>query len=189
MSAHAEDHSTTGDTAIDDARDDASHDATGVVTGAATGDATTSATAGVNTGATAGATAGTAAGTTPEPLLAGGLVPHFDVIDVDGRRRRYADIWQHRLLALVLLPEAESAASRAYQESLADVAPALGEMNTSLVVSAAAIDGLAPPGWLVADQFGEIQHAQQQADDPRDMALPAPDEVVQWVRYVRTRCG
>lgn len=173
MSAHAEDHSTTGDTAIDDARDDASHDATGVVTGAATGDATTSATA----------------GTTPEPLLAGGLVPHFDVIDVDGRRRRYADIWQHRLLALVLLPEAESAASRAYQESLADVAPALGEMNTSLVVSAAAIDGLAPPGWLVADQFGEIQHAQQQADDPRDMALPAPDEVVQWVRYVRTRCG
>lgn len=124
----------------------------------------------------------------PEPLTAGGLVPHFDLIDVDGRRRRYADIWQHRLLALVLLPEAESAASRAYQESLADVAPALAGLNTALVVSAASIDGLAPPGWLVADQFGEIQHVQE-AQDPEDISLPAPDEVVQWVRYIRTRCG
>jgi hypothetical protein len=123
-----------------------------------------------------------------EPLTTGQLVPHFAIATVDGERRRYADLWQKRLLALVLLPEAESDASRAYQGSLSAIEPQLTDDNVTLIVSTEAIAGLRPPGWLVADQFGEIHHVQQ-ARDPRDVVLPAPDELLSWVRYLRSRCG
>jgi hypothetical protein len=51
-------------------------------------------------------------------LNAGDLVPHFDVETVDGRRARYADVWQRRNLLLVTLGGAPSSQADAYAAAL-----------------------------------------------------------------------
>jgi hypothetical protein len=57
--------------------------------------------------------------------------------------------------------------------------------DTEWIVTRDAVEGLPCPGVVVADQWGEIAHVVRslQVED-----LPAPDELIEWVRYLQYRC-
>jgi hypothetical protein len=117
-------------------------------------------------------------------LNAHDLLPHFDVAAIDGTRARYAAIWQQKMLVLVVLPDADSP-SRDYAGACLAKAHELSDRDTAWIVTAEPIAGLPAPGVAVADQWGEIMHLAraERVDD-----LPDPEELADWVRYVRHRC-
>jgi hypothetical protein len=115
-------------------------------------------------------------------------VPHFDVATLDGARVRYAnDIWQRWNLLLVLVPDVESPGARRYLEGLQAAAAELAMLKTRVVLTPEAVGDLRPPAAMVADQWGEVAYVGA-PDDGRITSLPAPEELVSWVRYLSTRC-
>ncbi len=112
----------------------------------------------------------------------GGQVPHFDVATVDGGRVRYADVWQHRNLVLVLLG-ADTAATGSYAKELQARAREFAEAETVLAVTAETVRGLPSPAAIVADRWGEIIHVAPGGD-----GWPSPDDLLEWVNVVQRQC-
>lgn len=116
-------------------------------------------------------------------LKPGDILPHFTVTDLEGRTVDYSSIWQRRNLVLVMLPD-DSPSSRDYAEQLASRAKAQSE-DTSWIVTRNRVEGLPYPGAIVADRWGELIHVAPAADVAH---LPSPDDLAEWVEYVRYRC-
>ena len=117
-------------------------------------------------------------------LRAHDLMPMFTAAIGDGTVVRYEDIWQRKNLLLVCLPHDDRTAS-AYATSLSVLEPALAAYDAALLITTTRIEGVASPGVVVADRWGEVYYAQG-ADRASD--LPAPDELVDWLRFVRNEC-
>lgn len=112
------------------------------------------------------------------------LVPHFEVTDLAGEHVHYSSFWQRRNLVLVTLPGAD-APSRDYAERLMALVRGLNDDETKWIVTEDRIAGVPCPGVVVADQWGEVAHV---AHPARVEDLPAPEELVEWARYLEYRC-
>ena len=121
----------------------------------------------------------------PAPVLQrGDQVPHFEVAAGGGEPFKYSSIWQHHNLVLVVLPDTPAAA--AYAAGLAAESGAFRDRASVCVVTRDAVPGVACPGLVIADRWGEIVHAQG-ADDVAE--LPPASELIDWIDYVRRRCS
>lgn len=118
-------------------------------------------------------------------LHRGDLVPHFTVKTLQGGEFSYATIWQRRSLVLVALPATDSERFRRYVSELTASAAAFAEGEADCVVTSDRIQEIPGPAVLVADRWGEVVWIAAISDE-RD--LPPVKEVLEWVRYVQTRC-
>ena len=118
-------------------------------------------------------------------LQRGDAVPHFESVGHTGEPARYATIWQRSNLVLVALHGAGSESRRDYIAGLMARRPEFDSHNTVLVILPGSAPGLPPLGALVADKWGEIVHIATAADAT---GLPSPDDLLEWVEYVQTRC-
>ena len=118
-------------------------------------------------------------------LQRGDPVPHFEAIGHTGEPARYAAIWQRSNLVLVALRGAASESRRDYIASLSARLSEFSRHNTVCVILPESAPGLPPLGALVADKWGEIVHLTIPADAA---GLPSPDDLLEWVEYVQTRC-
>jgi hypothetical protein len=112
------------------------------------------------------------------------LMPMFSASSADGTVIRYSDIWQRKNLLLVSLVN-DDATAAAYVKSLSVLEPNLAAHDTALIVTMTRIEGIPAPGIVVSDRWGEIYYVQA-AD--RASGLLAPDELMEWLRYVRNEC-
>ena len=116
-------------------------------------------------------------------LQIGGAVPHFVVRGHDGSVIGYSTIWQRRNLVLVAITSAKD--SEQYVSELLRRTPAFSEHETTVVVTPGRISGLATPGLVVADRWGEIVHIVT----PKAVTdLPPPTTLLQWVEAIEYRC-
>jgi hypothetical protein len=116
-----------------------------------------------------------------------GLVPHFDVATLDGRRVRYQDIWQRRNLVLVVLPSDQRDSVNRYVQPFTSRLQEFEEGETAVVVTTDPVPGLAPPRVVVADRWGEILHIVT-APGGQVSELPGVDDVLSWVWFTRIQC-
>lgn len=112
------------------------------------------------------------------------LLPHFEVTDLGGERVAYASIWQRKNLVLVMLPD-PIPPSGGYVNRLRETVRGLDADDTEWIFTRDAIDGLPSPGVVVADHWGEIVYVGQSS---KVEDLPPPEELLEWVRYVRHKC-
>ena len=113
------------------------------------------------------------------------LMPMFTAANRgDGTPVEYRDIWQRKNLVLVTLPDDDPTAS-SYATSLRITQPELTSEDTRLIVTSSRIDGIPAPGVVVADRWGEVYYV---ASATRASGLPGPDELIEWIRYVRNEC-
>lgn len=117
-------------------------------------------------------------------LQRGDQVPHFEVTDVAGRPVRYAAIWQVRPILLVCLPSYASATADNYAARVTARMPDLAEA-VACVVTRDAVANVDAPAVVVADQWGEVAYA---AAAIRPEELPEPQELLDWIRFLRIRC-
>jgi len=122
--------------------------------------------------------------TRTDMLHAGDLLPHFQVNDFYGTRIDYSSFWQRKNLVLVMLSDIDRP-SRSYAEQLMARGRDSKEDDTEWVVTCDRLPGIPNPGVVVADRWGEVMHVAQAPDVAH---LPVPDELVEWVDYVRHRC-
>ena len=108
----------------------------------------------------------------------------FTARNADGTLVRYDDIWQRKNLLLVSLPPDDPKAA-AYATSLSVLEGDLAAYDTALLVTTTRIEGVPSPGVVVADRWGEVYYVQE-ADRAAD--LPPPDELIDWLRFVRNEC-
>ena len=118
-------------------------------------------------------------------MLAGDLVPHFDVRTIDDEPFSYSSIWQRKNLLFVALPTVESDSAADYAAGLTARLHELGDRDVEVVITRERVPGLPAPGVVVADRWGEIVYAIE-GSDVRE--LPSPEEVVEWLTFVRNRC-
>jgi hypothetical protein len=112
-------------------------------------------------------------------------MPMFTVTNrVDGTSVEYQQVWQRKTLLLVSVSP-EDPTVDAYLESLLSHAPALRELTTALIVTDDAVPGIPQPGVVVADRWGEVYYLKEAADTA---ALPGPDELIEWLRFVQNEC-
>jgi hypothetical protein len=111
-------------------------------------------------------------------------VPHFDIVDVDGRRVAYRELWQRRHLLLILLPD-DPRDDADYRQALATKMSELSAYETAVVITRMPVDGAPRPGVVVADRWGEIQWIA--GGDGREQ-LPPVSEIVEWLRFVQMQC-
>lgn len=118
---------------------------------------------------------------------AGGQVPHFTVRSWQGTPVAYARLWQRQHLLLVALGDArgDDADADAYVAALEARMADLTANETACVITRDPIPGLAAPGVLVADRWGEIQYV---TAGKAIADLPGPDALVEWLRYVQVQC-
>ena len=118
-------------------------------------------------------------------LQTGDLVPHFTVTTLSGENFGYSGIWQRNNLVLVLLPDAESAASTKFVDRLTARMSELTGDDSACVITRDSVSGVPNPGIVVADRWGEIRHVAggKTVDD-----LPGPDDLIEWLRYVQNQC-
>ena len=112
------------------------------------------------------------------------LVPHFEVTDLAGEQVRYTSLWQRKNLVLVTLPDARAPA-RDYARRLTALVSRLNDDDTKWIVTEDRVGGVPSPSVVVADQWGEVAHV---AHSSRVEDLPAPEDLVEWVRYLEYRC-
>jgi hypothetical protein len=117
--------------------------------------------------------------------MRGDQVRHFDVNGVDGTRVEYAAIWQRQNLLLVSLPDLTAPDAAAFLSALADRSADIDAYDVRTVVTTDDLEGVARPGVVVADRWGEIKFA---AGAPSAAELPSVDELVEWVRFVQCAC-
>ena len=112
------------------------------------------------------------------------VMPMFTATNADGTLVRYDDIWQRKNLLLVSLPPDDPTAA-AYATSLSVLELDLAAYDAVLLVTTTRVEGVPSPGVVVADRWGEVYYVQE-AD--RAAGLPAPDELTDWLRFVRNEC-
>jgi hypothetical protein len=97
----------------------------------------------------------------------------------DGARVTYRDIWQRRILLLILV-KPDDPGNADYLASLRGTGADMPE-DTSIVVTTDEIPGLPSPAAVVADQWGEIYSL---TPAPSAASLPPATELADWVRFV-----
>jgi peroxiredoxin len=118
-------------------------------------------------------------------LRRGDSVPDFEVRTPAGAPVSYSAIWQHRNLLLVVMPALDSESTRAYARDVTDRFREFRSQDVECVITADPVDGISSPAVVVADRWGEVVFAAE----PTDVAgLPAPDDVIDWVRYTMSKC-
>ena len=118
-------------------------------------------------------------------LQRGDLVPHFTVNALHGEEFSYETIWQRRNLVLITLPLADSESARRYVSELAARGAEFRDGHADWVITQDRVQALPSPAVLVADRWGEVVYLAA-TSEVRD--LPQVEEVLEWVRYVQTRC-
>ena len=118
-------------------------------------------------------------------LRRGDLLPHFTVKTLHGDEFRYATIWQHKNLVLIALPATDSESARRYVSELAARGAEFSTNNTDCVITHDRIHEIPSPAVLVADRWGEVVCIAAKSDVGD---LPQVDDVLEWVRYVQSRC-
>jgi hypothetical protein len=108
-------------------------------------------------------------------------VPHFRVKTIGGEFFSYDAIWQRKNLVLVVLTDAGGT----YGSSVAARSAEFRQHETECVVTLDEIPGLAAPGLLIADRWGEIVFVKAA---PLSTDLPAVEELMEWVGYLQRRC-
>jgi hypothetical protein len=116
-----------------------------------------------------------------------GYVPHFDVITLGGQRVRYQEIWQRRNLVLVMVSPQEREAGALCASQLKNRQAEFEEAETTVIVTADVVPGLSAPRVVIADRWGEILYNESPPDGDVSR-LPAVDELLSWVRFVRIQC-
>ena len=113
-------------------------------------------------------------------LSAGDLMPHFSIVDVDGRRVDYARLWQ---LVMIVLVSAGTihATGDALLSAVHGRLPEFASDDLAVILTRDAIDGLEQPGVVVADRWGEIYYVSRDT-------LPGVNELLEWVQYIRLEC-
>ena len=117
-------------------------------------------------------------------LSRGDSLPHFEVTTVAGGRVSYSTIWQHRPLALIVLPEPAAADA----PNIKNLCARIGDFrahDAECVVTTDAVPGVNAPAAVVADKWGEIAFAVQPA---LVSDLPGADSLLEWVEYLRMQC-
>jgi hypothetical protein len=117
-------------------------------------------------------------------LQTGDLVPHFTVTTLSGESFDYSNIWQRKNLVLVVLPDAESAASIKFVDQLTARMSELTGDDGACVITADSVSGVPSPGIVVADRGGEIHHVAK-GNTIDDLLL---DDLIKWLRYVQHQC-
>ncbi len=115
-------------------------------------------------------------------LKKGERTPQFEVTTVDGRRVTYSTIWQRKQLVLVVLPRAKG---DDYANALLAQLPAFAGHDTECVVTREPVEGIAAPGVLIADRWGEVVHAEAVRTIEE---LPPADDLLDWAEHVQHRC-
>jgi hypothetical protein len=121
---------------------------------------------------------------TPPLVRAGQQVPHFRVEALDHTQVAYSEICQRKNLVLVLLPEDGSQAEDRYVAQLEGLMAEVTPRDSACVISRTSVPGLPRPGIVVADRWGEIHFG----TGGRLEDLPAPAEIVEWLRFVQVQC-
>lgn len=119
-------------------------------------------------------------------LARGARVPHIRVRQLDGTPFDSDAIWQRRNLLLVALgavPDGDG--TPAWLAALEAVRPACAAHEAVVVVTRDAVPGLAAPGVVVADRWGEVVFAETAATVA---ALPSAATLVEWLRFVDHAC-
>lgn len=120
------------------------------------------------------------------PLARGARVPHVRVRHVDGTAFDYDQVWQRRNLLLVALrEEPDGAEDAAWVETLLVARETLEAYEAAVVVTRDAVKGLAAPGAVVADRWGEVAFVETAA---RASALPPVATLEEWLRFVDHAC-
>lgn len=78
------------------------------------------------------------------------FVPHFDVTTIDGGRARYADLWQHKNLVLVVIGASQLQDAGRYVSSLQARLDDFAGANTTLIVTSSVLPGIRAPSVVVA---------------------------------------
>jgi len=115
----------------------------------------------------------------------GDLVPHFTVKTLQGDEFSYATSWQRRNLVLVALPVADSESASRYVSELTARGAEFGDSDADCVITQDRVQAIPSPAVLVADRWGEVIHI---AAPPDVQDLPKVEEVLEWLRYVQSRC-
>jgi hypothetical protein len=119
-------------------------------------------------------------------LQRGDLLPHFEVNTFDGAAVAYSTIRQQRNIVLVALPGSVADESlRTYISRLLGLRQELRRSNTECVITTDKVAGIPAPGVAVADEWGEIVYV---ASGSTVAELPSPADLLEWVRYVESRC-
>jgi len=106
-------------------------------------------------------------------------VPHFAVVDVNGSRVAYDDLWQRKHLLLICVG-ATASEDDAYIASIRARAVDLTAHGTACIVTSEPVDGVPQPGVVVADRWGEVFLASE-------TLVPVP-QLLEWIRYVQMQC-
>jgi hypothetical protein len=117
-------------------------------------------------------------------LQRGDQMPHVVLHQLDGAEVRYADIWQHRNLLLVMLPE-DDAGFDQFAGQVRDRAADIAAAETVLVITREDVAGAPSPGLLIADRWGEIYFVVWAR---RAQELPPMEQLLDWLRYVQHEC-
>lgn len=116
-------------------------------------------------------------------LQPGHSVPHIQVRTVTGDVFSYATIWQRKNFVLAVV--GGSPADESYAAALNARASEFRDHESECVVTRDEVPGLEAPAVLIADKWAEIVHITDAADAA---SLPDPDDLLEWVDYVRRRC-
>jgi hypothetical protein len=118
-------------------------------------------------------------------LERGDAVPHFEVKNLQGQLISYSEVWQHRNLVLITLRDDDSDSTRRYLTDLTNRIPEFSNQNTTCIITRDEVPGVPAPAVVVADKWGEIIYI---AAKPDVGDLPMPQELLDWIDYVQTRC-
>ena len=118
-------------------------------------------------------------------LQRGDIVPHFTVKTLHGDEFSYATIWQRRNLVLVALPVTDSESARSYVSELTARGAEFSDGDADCVITQDRVQAIPSPAVLVADQWGEVFYIAAKSDIRE---LPQVEEVLEWLRYVQSRC-
>jgi hypothetical protein len=111
-------------------------------------------------------------------------MPMFTATAADGSVVRYENLWQQKNLLLVILSDDDPTAD-AYAASLKGIESTLDADDAILVVTKTRLTEIASTGVVVADRWGEVYYVQE---SERAAQLPAVDELIDWLRFVRNEC-
>jgi hypothetical protein len=115
----------------------------------------------------------------------GDSVPHFEVRTLAGEPFSYSMIWQQKHLLLVTIPTLDSESISAYVADVVARVREFGDHDVQCVITRDSVSGISAPAVVVADRWGEIVFALEASDVA---GLPAPQELMEWLNYVRNRC-
>jgi len=118
-------------------------------------------------------------------LVPGDTVPHFEIRTVQGELFSYSSIWQRKNLLLVSLPALDADSIEDYVTELSTRVQHLGDQGLEYVITRDVIPALSSSAVLVADRWGEIVYT---VADSVVADMPAPEDVLEWVKYLNNRC-